>query len=720
MPTKSKQQHKKQTDNTGLERIIFIWSFVAIGLIFLSIGLYSMLLSSDSLLKITELFKNFFQPSTDQTAVVSFTTSSLGSLLLYFVPGILILLLSIFFARKYRTISYSLILIISAYFVFVQLKLFANVFLGGCVYDYLYQALIFLFLTVSLLLIAAYVLNKSAVLILSCLYLYLTSALYILTFHDGYEVLLILMLLFGIATLFIEKRIASPRISLTNYIFATGFYALFFIRKFVVNSKPEFLHVFFLTGGLFYLVFYIIPVFLTRTKDKKFSLKGFRSVIVGSNLLVYIGTTAYVLLKYYNNTVLSFYAPIFLLVNLAVVYLISKYKPTTWQLPYHYTLIFLSALILPLWLQDSRLFLFGGALSVLMLGYAVRWKDKIGFWISLSALGLAVLSYLFSWLVGYIPVIVWLRTLTPYVMWRALLSSIALLALLWGTKKIVKSAVLPVSEEIFTAGKYIRVLNICLFSVLFLTVGWALFVLLKLLTGSVNYSVIGWYISGSLFFISLISYFSGKYSPLKKTTHYAGLVFALLYPVFSGLNTYFCSFIQSGTLDIRAILLHYAGLILFVLLSAMVVKRVKKRYNKKMSVLRVIQFVSIVYLGYLLLAEYDNISLIINHLRVNTGSLDSASLNKNYFFPYSIVFSVYATVIYLYALLKQNKLLRLLSFAFIILCLIKIFLLDIESIPDANTGAIYACVGIYLVGFAILNTLFVKPKTIEKERPKLK
>ena len=52
--------------------------------------------------------------------------------------------------------------------------------------------------------------------------------------------------------------------------------------------------------------------------------------------------------------------------------------------------------------------------------------------------------------------------------------------------------------------------------------------------------------------------------------------------------------------------------------------------------------------------------------------------------------------------------------------MIKIFLLDIESIPDANTGAIYACVGIYLVGFAILNTLFVKPKAIEKERPKLK
>ena len=720
MPTKSKQQHKQQTDNTGLERIIFIWSFVAIGLIFLTIGLYSMLLSSDFLLKITELFKTFFQPSTDQTAVVSVATNSLGSLLLYFVPGLLVLLFSIFYAEKYRTISYSFTLIISVYFIFVQLKLFANVFLGGCVYDYLYQAEIFLLLTVSLLLVAAYVIKKSSVLILSCLYLYLTSALYILTFHEGYEVLLILMLLFGIATLFVEKRVANPKISLLNYVLATCFYALFFIRKFVVNSKPEFLHVFFLTGGLFYLVFHIIPVFLTRTNDKKFSLKGFRSIIVGSNLLVYIGTTSYVLLKYYNNTVLCFLAPVLLLVNLALVYLISKYKPTTWQLPYHYALIFLSALILPLWLQESRLFLFGGVLSVLMVGYAVHWKDKIGFWISLSALGLAVLSYLFSWVVGYIPVIVWLRALTPYVMWRALLSSIALLVLLWGTKKIVKSAVLPVSEEVFTASKYIRILNICLFSVLFLTLGWVLFVLLKLVTGSVNYSVIGWFISGSIFFISLISYFSGKYSPLKKTTHYAGLVFALLYPIFSGVNTYFCSFIKSGTLDSIAIMLHYAGLILFVLLSVMVVKRVKKRYNKKTSVLRVIQFLSIVYLGYLLLAEYDNISLIINHLSVNTGLLDSASLNKNYFFPYSIIFSVYATVIYLYALIKQNKFLRLLSFALIILCLIKIFLLDIESIPDANTGAIYAFVGIYLVGFAILNTVFVKPKIIEKERPKLK
>ena len=132
---------------------------------------------------------------------------------------------------------------------------------------------------------------------------------------------------------------------------------LFWLRKFVVNTKSEFLPVFFIFGTLFYLLFYAIVIYTSHSKENPLP-KWMQLLISWANLSVFLGTTGYVLFKYFAFGYLPALVILLLLFNILGFYLIKRYNSPAWQLPHYFAIMGLASLVLPLLLRQNMILLF--------------------------------------------------------------------------------------------------------------------------------------------------------------------------------------------------------------------------------------------------------------------------------------------------------------------------------------------------------------------------
>ena len=707
MHSNTNQHYKRKLTQKGeIEKLIFTRLLIVFGLLFLISGLYLFFSSSNLSVYILNSIQSLLKPSIEHTkSIYSFNSSLNITLLLYFIPAISILIASLYFAGKYRVTSFILITIVSMYFIFIQVRLFINTYSGGCSYDNnLIIAVFFLIITAMLLVKAALIYGNFFFSALTCLYFYFSTLLYVLSI-DGHEVLFVLIILFSIVIILMGEKIKQPQINLVNYLLATGFFSIYFFKKIIINSELEFLPIFFIFGGLYYVLFYLIPVFSSGSEDKPLS-KWMQSLLGSSNLLFYVGTTSLVLLKFYNYSSLCFFVPVLLLVNITGAYLIKKRVQHVWALPYDFAVIFLASLILPVWIQDSVILLFMGIFSILMLKYSIKKEGKTGFWISTTTLLFCVLGYILDTL-GLVPVMIYdHKTPQIYLLLIAILNSMFLLGVLWGTRSMVKDAVLPVDEKKWTSRKYVKLIDASLLSFLFVTVGLIIFLIPYLITGSVRYLRLSWFISGSLFFIYFIRYFTGKRLALKKPTQYAAFLFVLIYPFLTTISLLNVNSAKLVTCDIIAILLHYSSLVLFVVLSIMAISRIIKRNKTNNFNLRGIRLVVVIYLLFIAFVEYNNLSMFVAFLthQYTAFEPDSLFISSNFYFPFTILLALYASGVNIYAIVKHDTFLRIVSVVLIVLAIIKLFLLDKGTVKEDAFGTIFIAAGIFLVLLALINS----------------
>ena len=708
MQTNSTINHKSPKEKGQLERMIFSRLLVLSGIFIFLIGLYFMLSTADLIHKVQQYYHSFFSPSTTNTVYVV-NSISLLSLFLYFLPGFCILILSILFSKKYKILSYSASILAAVYFAVVQIKLVHGFIFHGIYFHNFSEGSVFLISSLLLLLVSVFTLKKVWVLYLSSIYIHLTSLLFIIGFGgEMYLPLFAFLFLFDIVAAWLEGLIKKPTIHVLNYLFSFILFGFFFVRKFIVNSKTEFLPLFFVFGGLFFLLFYLIPLVSSGRKEKSLS-HGMQLVLTGFNLFFYLGTTSFVLLKYYNYGSFCLFIPVLALAGGAGYYLITKFQKQVWSLPYAYVLIILSALVLPVWIQDSKILLFTGVFSLLMLYYAIHEKQKLSFWVSVSALVLATLGYLLVF-INLIPALLTdHKSLQTYLLLKGILTSFYLLGVFWSTKWLVREAELPVSEKKMSSHKYRKIIDAFMLSGLFVTVGLIIFLIPYFITHSVSYIGLSWFVSGSLFFVYFVRFFKGKKMALKKPTHYAGFLFAMLYPFLTTVRFLNYNVSKTLSLDTTAIIMHYITLMLFLVLSLSVLKRIRKRNSANIFMLRIIQLLVLFYILFIAFEEYNNLSIIIEYLARNHDLLEFAPLflTINFYFPFTILLSVFATSVNIYAIVKQDTFLRIVSLVLIVIAIVKLFVLDKGAASEDSTGAIFIIAGIMLVILAVLNSWLV-------------
>jgi uncharacterized membrane protein len=376
--------------------------------------------------------------------------------------------------------------------------------------------------------------------------------------------------------------------------------------------------------------------------------------------------------------------------------------------------VFLAALVLPLWVQQSQVFLFTAGFSVFMFLYANGFKDRVALWVSRTTTAVAVGFYLFFWITAYFPAIV-VSNFLPEVtlLWKGLLQGVILLVILSVMKGVLRREMHSTTKKWFHVRNYNRIITLLLYIALFLTMGWGIFAWLCQYTGTLRYTSIGWFISSSVFFILLIRFYAGKQSEFKKPLLYLGFVVVLLYPLLWGWNIQGGTIIHLGNLNGTDFLLHYLALFSGIVLGAMTVRRIYQRNTKYLFLKQGVQIVSVLYLAFFLCFEYDYLTVLTARLGNSSNSV------SNQYIPYSILLGVLSVVVFVYAFFNRKPYLRGCSLVLFAGTLVKVFVYDFPQLAPEEKSTVFIVLGIVLIVFALLYPVMVKIKNKKTGPPTL-
>jgi hypothetical protein len=721
--TRSKSKHRKKR---GFERFFQSRLPIVSGVLFLLAGLYYLISSSDSegSVSFIDMFRSFLSPSDDAPVMLLAAGEGFLTLALLFLPALIGLTVTGYYATRYKLVTYPVSIIISIYLIVIQAKtLITDLMAGVSTYPNIFISILFLLLPIVLVIVNSKLHHRFLLLLLSCFYFYVSFVLNIIDFNPYRHFFIFSILLFSSLLAWVARKIHRPTINLINFFFAYFFLGMFWFRKFVVNSKTDSIMVFFLLGICFYLVFYAITLYASNSRERSMR-KWMQLVITWLNLVFFAGSTSYVIIKFYSFGYLWLFAIALLLVNLLGLFLQKRYKWRAWTLPHHYVSLALAALVLPLLLQQNMVILFTAGLSVIMLVYAVKFKDRTAMLISLLSMGAMTISFIFRWSISYLPSlfskqILIDNSLLGHGVVSGVVTGIALLLIIW--KLNDEDNVIPLSKEWFSRTAYSRFIRSFLLVIIFLTSGWIGYSLLVEMTGTVLYTPLIWFISGSLFFIILINFYSGNQSKFKKPILYLAATFTLFYPLL--VHWSMINFRESiiHLKDINGIFLffHFSSLVLMIILGTKTIKRIYRQNTKYVLIQKLVQVLTVIYLLFLICSEYDNLSVIvavINNQSTDTHAIAIDILTLNQYLPYSVIMWSLTLSVFLWSVVYHNKFLRNFSIVFYLLVLLKLFAYDFNTLGLYGRSAVFFSVGLFFIGLALLYPrIKPEPKVIKRK-----
>lgn len=696
-----KNRSKKKSNREGFV-ISYIFKFS--GIIILLFGVYYSLNSMNFFFAIQEFIINLFKQNAD-LPLLTINKGRTNTIAFYFTPGLIIVFLSSFFTKRFTLIPYWLSILSIIYFLIFQIKIVSyDVYHGGAVYPAFYVAELVLILTTIGPYINSVILKKPLILLLTSIYFYLSLVLVMTRLNLNN--LLLISLVFSINIAWSSGKIKDQSINFINYLFSIGYFGLFWLRKLMVNTQPEYLLPFFVYGALFYILFYGI-IFYTSLKNEKVMPKWMQMVIGVTNLIFYFGTTALVIDKYFSFNNLWAFSLVLLLFNVLGLYLSSKRFLYVWKLPLHIITILLASLVLPLLLNQNTLLLFTAAISVILLLYSKYSKNQSVIIISIVAMGIMSFDFFFHWIFKYLPVLLFTNSVpSTSIIVHGIVSGTTMVVALTLNSIFLKNMEISFPKTFFSRLRYIRLINgLTLFS-LFLTSGWIISAILSVFYRSMHLTSPGWFISGSLFFILMILIKPQRFSSFTKPLLFLSLGYTIFYPLLVHLTFLgdLYELILSGIISGKAVFLHYLALFLLILLARISLVRIQKRYATNKTINRGMQLSGLIILLFILCTEYDNLSILlrIDLFQINPSiGWGQGILEFNHRLPYSIILILSSIGILIWALFKHHLFLRTFSILLFSFSILKIFLYDFPLLGESTRTILFFMVGSLLLGFSM-------------------
>jgi hypothetical protein len=711
MTSKHRKSNKKKIDKTRLEQVVSFRFLTILGVLFLLLGVYFSTTTTKSLFtECLKILQGFLSPTVEEVQEIPGTVSvsSLALLFRYFLPAVFISGISSWFAKKHPFATYIISSLTALYFIILQVGIFTGLINPDCIYVNSLSASGFLLISVLPLTIAGYIHRKSGLINLTIFYFYFTVVLYAASIALVYWELALCIAIFSYTIAWLSSKIKRLELNLLNFLFAIGIICLFFIRKLLVNSRLEFLTEFLIVGVMLYFVFYSIVIYTSNLKEN--GLKKWMQLLISwSNLLIFLSSTTYILLKYYSIENLNLIVLGLLAFNMGGLYFVKKFALNAWKEIYFYINIFLISLFLSLTIHLDILFVFVIICSAQLLMYGFHFKSKTAYWSSLGFMLLSFGLYFDLWISSFLPAM-FSNQLQP-VLLEGLFTNLLMIGFLiftsWqlGTNQLLKL------RKWYSSANYLELIYLLLHIAFFLGAGWSLFALVSKLTGCNRYTSITWFISGCIYFIATIHYYAGKKSTFKKPILYIAYIFALLSPLFLGWSVTSEYVFYSGNFYLIALVLHYFAIILLVILGIMTIKRIFQRNRKKIIILQGVQILTILILAILYCIEYDNLFILSKFIQYKGIPMIANVTNLmiyNQFLPYSISIWVLSVSIFIYAYFKKMSFLRKCSLVLFFAVIVKILVFDLTVLNSFEQSMAFYILGVFLIVIALLYQRLVK------------
>lgn len=704
---KHHRRHKSSSHKKfAVERFVTSKVFKILGIIVLLTGVFYALRSLNITEGLEGLLVKLFQPS-DDLPIGADSEGFNVSLIYYYLPGILVLILAGLYTNRFSVYRYIISLMVVLYFTLIQVSIFVQNYVGGggISYGNIATALMFLLLTIVVLFFNAMRQKKCAIVISFTMYYYLSLELALIMYVYRPYHIFPFIILYSAAIAWLAKKIHRPVVNLVNIAGYLFILSLFVLRKFIVRSQPDYLATFFIYAALFYILFYGVVIYSSMDKGKPMS-KWMQITMGFTNFLFYAGTTAFVIVKYYSFDYLWILALALLLFNILGLYLSGKYFPDVWKLPLHIISIVLAALVLPLLLNQSTILLFTAGLSLLLLLYSKYSKNQPSIIISMISMGIMSLDFFFHWIFKYLPALVLSNALPEHTLLvHGILSGLIVVITLTLSIPLLKDLDVTLSKNVFSKIRYSRLIKGLTLISLFLTMGWIFSSLVFILSGSSQWVAPIWFVSGSLFFILLIILHPQQFSSFKKPILFLSLIFTLFYSILVHLN-----FLESlnnlmltGIISSIDVSLHYISLGLLITLSAISLIRIYGLYPLNKIMRRGLQVFGLLIIILVFFTEYDNLSILFRAsefmLKPSLGS-GQEILAFNHRLPYSIILIASSIGILVWSLFKHYRFLRNFSIILFSLSIVKIFLYDFTLLGEATRIVLFFFVGLLLISFS--------------------
>jgi len=157
-------------------------------------------------------------------------------------------------------------------------------------------------------------------------------------------------------------------------------------------------------------------------------------------------------------------------------------------------------------------------------------------------------------------------------------------------------------------------------------------------------------------------------------------------------------------LNVIVLVLHYLALALVVILGRMVIKRIRRHHIKRNNVLRLTDLLTVTFLGFLLCTEYDNLTALFLVIKSSPGAqlMSGDPLLQNRFLPYSLIIWAVAVVVFIRAMIHRNHFMRNFGIVIFLGMLVKLFVIDFQTLDTIARSIVYLLLGLFLIGFAYI------------------
>lgn len=698
------KRRKRQTANKK-QRMPLV--FTGMGLLFILAGLVYALDVFENSNALKNILLSLFQPQTTTEAETEAASGSLDVFLLYYLPPLIGLGLLGYFrswkSQHLTMISTGLSIVIFFLQIILVQRLFAY---GEWYFTTLWVALVFLSIIVAIQLWNAFRLKSKWVLIISSVIFYFSVLLFSVFYLVNFEYFFSVIVLFSIAFFVISEKLKSPSLNLLNLAFALGFMGLFWLRKFVVNSKPDFLVVFIVFATAFYILFYTITLLASRKQHDSLP-KWSQLAMLWGNFLFFAITMGFVMLRYYGAGQLWMLSAGMLLLHLAGMSAMKRFESFAWKWPHYFLLIVLASLMLPLLGQQSMLLLFASGMSLGLLYYTLQYKEKFSYWAFVGSFFVMLGMLAYYWLSSYLPAIVLPKEVPGNeLMWHGVLSTTAVAIALAALYYMLKDEDVPSAGFSMDGSLLKRMVRVFLWLAAFAAAGWIGSFIVIAMEGSTFYVPMVWFFTGASIFIVSITLLTGKKSFLKLPVLYSGFAFMLLYlPLVQwrmiSINTIR---IESGTYLALGMVLHVLDLLLLFVLSVMVIRRVVTQAAKKPAHKAVVQFISIVFISLVLCFEYENLYVLLTASKAGVAAgyiASDALLSGNRYLPFSVVSGMFMVGVLIKSLLDNDNSMRNIAFVLLGILLLKVFFYDFDILSTGMRAVVFIATGVMLLGIAM-------------------
>ena len=667
-----------------------------VGFLFIAIAGYYLIDSQDAGL-VSKIISLFSAPEViAPIGEAVFPWKPFSYILAGHIPGILGLIWAINYSKKNTDRAYRFIMgiIVSMTLFNTIIYFYWSIYFGiFCYYNY-FIASIFLSITLVLFFISYLIYKRQSLLFAILIYFHIFMLEMLAQWVDDRYLYIFSAISIFSGVLFYISRQDKPYLTVfSNALFAHGFLMILVLKKFVFNTSPSYLSLFFIISFLYFLIYYIITLYYSVIENKKIF-----QVINLLNTFVYIVLNGYVLSRFGYSNYYGIILFIAFAVHLSSLIVHKKYYQQKGKLSAIEIacLVLISASVSQIW-SEYFYSLFMGIVSILFFLYAKQNKNKLyvtAVIISLISL-VANLIYLAS--TGYFKILNSSALETNAVLKNVFINSILVCFFVTVMRIIVFNEKKEGDQNWFNRSRYVRYLNILLAISSFVVIEWISFFFVKSTVYELpflNKTIL--FIAGlfALFILIKGDYFSKKNKNWVYTSIYLFAIF-LIAKIHIDFSFTSIKYIFTNNFTMAEVLIHYIELLLALTVFAIsFIRLYSLNASKKKDLMQFVVFTLYFVCTFLVCKEYDYISILTSNLSSGISEVEFDMIVKsNQYLPYSMIILTCSSILLIIGIKLKSLFLRSIAILIIGADLIKIFLIEFKEISESYKAFVFIVIG---------------------------